>query len=264
MTRQPEQAAAAVDIAGLQVTAAGRQVLRGVDLRCEQGRIHVIVGPSGSGKTTLLRAINRLNDLFGRYETRGEVTVPWDDGVRRVYGDTYPREQLRRRVGMVFQHPNVLPVSIRRNFTIPLGEVLGRRGDAAEAVLRAMLTEVGLWDEVADRLDEPATRLSGGQQQRLCLARALALEPSVLLLDEPTANLDFRAAQGIENLLLGLKDRYVLMVVSHSLEQAARLADRIVLLQGGRVGLDLDVGAEHDPSALAATVAARFEASDGI
>jgi phosphate transport system ATP-binding protein len=131
-------------------------------------------------------------------------------------------------------------------------------------VLRVMLTEVGLWDEVADRLDEPATRLSGGQQQRLCLARALALEPSVLLLDEPTANLDFRAAQGIENLLLGLKDRYVLMVVSHSLEQAARLADRIVLLQGGRVGLDLDVGAERDPSALAATVAARFEASDGI
>ena len=169
-----------VELQSLEVEVGGRRVLEDVRLRFDQGRIHVLIGPSGSGKTTLLRSVNRLNELFGRYRTTGEVLVPWDGGERRVYGDSYPSEQLRRRVGMVFQNPNVLPVSIRRNFTIPLGEVLELRGDHAHRRMRTALQDVGLWDEVRNRLGEPATRLSGGQQQRLCLARALALDQSVV------------------------------------------------------------------------------------
>lgn len=223
----------------LDVHVAGRHVLRSIDLEFKRGRAHVLVGPSGSGKTTLLRSINRLNELHGAYRTTGEVIVPWNGGSRRVYGERFPLEQLRRRVGMVFQNPNVLPVSIRRNFTIPLAGVLDRRGEQAESLMRRALETVGLWNEVKDRLGEAATRLSGGQQQRLCLARALALEPSVLLLDEPMANLDFRAAGAIEELLIGMKEDYVLIVVSHNLDQAIRLADRIVVLRDGTAALDL-------------------------
>nr|MEE4269061.1 phosphate ABC transporter ATP-binding protein [Candidatus Krumholzibacteria bacterium] len=223
----------------LDVSVGRRQILVDIHLEFEPGRTHVLVGPSGSGKTTLLRAINRLNELFGRYHTKGEVLVPWNGGERLVYADSYPLEQLRRRVGMVFQNPNVLPVSMRRNFIIPLRETLGLRGDEAEHRMRQALVDVGLWNEVGDRLNEAATRLSGGQQQRLCLARALALEPSVLLLDEPTANLDFRAAAGIEDLIGSLKERTVLLVVSHDLDQTVRLADRLVALDAGRVVLDV-------------------------
>lgn len=227
-----------VRMESLTVRAAGRTVLREVDLKLDRGRTHLLVGPSGSGKTTLLRAVNRLNELFGGFHTSGRVTVPWNGGVCSVYGDPYPLEELRRRVGMVFQNPNVLPVSIRRNFTIPLGEVLRCGGTEAAGRMEQALTDVGLWREVSGRLDEPATRLSGGQQQRLCLARALALEPSVLLLDEPTANLDFRATAAIEDLIGQLKEQYVLLVVSHSLDQAERLADRVAVLREGRVVLD--------------------------
>lgn len=228
-----------VRLHSLGIEVAGRRVLEDIDLEFERGRTHVLVGPSGSGKTTLLRAINRLNELYGDYVTSGEVTVPWNGSERSVYGDGYPLEQLRRRVGMVFQNPNVLPVSIRRNFTIPLREVLGLDAEAAAPRMRSALDDVGLWDEVRDRLDEAATRLSGGQQQRLCLARALALEPSVLLLDEPTANLDFRATAGIEDLITSLKKRYVLIVVSHNLDQTLRLADRLVALRDGCAVLDV-------------------------
>ena len=253
-----DTAPARVRLQHLSVSVAGRTVLTDIDLDFVQGDIHVLVGPSGSGKTTLLRAINRLNELHGRYRSEGEVVVPWDDGERRVYGETYPLEQLRRRVGMVFQNPNVLPVSIRNNFKIPLGEVLALRGEAARRKMQVALEDVGLWTEVRDRLDEAATRLSGGQQQRLCLARALALDPSVLLLDEPTANLDFRAAAGIETLLQGLKDRYVLIVVSHSLDQTVRLADRIVALRDGQAVLDLTAPRTLSPQEVRAQVVRQF------
>ena len=242
----------------LGVEVAGRPILEDIHLEFASGRTHVLVGPSGSGNTTLLRAINRLNELFGRYRTSGDVLVPWNGGQRRVYTDSYPLEQLRRRVGMVFQNPNVLPVSLRRNFTIPLRETLGLRGDEAEHRMRQALDDVGLWTEVGDRLNEAATRLSGGQQQRLCLARALALEPSVLLLDEPTANLDFRAAAGIEELIGLLKERTVLLVVSHDLDQAGRLADRLVALDAGRVILDIADARGLAPETLRKQVVACF------
>jgi len=234
---------ASIQVQGLTVEAQGRRVLEEVSLAFDPGRVHVLVGRSGAGKTTLLRAVNRLNELYPGYSVAGDVVIPWsrESAVRSVYSDSYPVEELRRRVGMVFQNPNVLPVSIRENFLVPLRATLGGDRESMEQRMHQALSEVQLLGEVEDRLDEPATRLSGGQQQRLCLARALALQPTVLLLDEPTANLDFRATAHIERLIAELKKHYILVVVSHSLAQAARLADRVVVLQEGRVVLDEDV-----------------------
>jgi len=227
-----------IRLEGLNVQAQGRTVLQDVELEFAAGRTHVVVGPSGSGKTTLLRSINRLNELYPGYSVTGDVWVPGHGDDHSVYGGGYPVEELRRRVGMVFQNPNVLPVTIRENFMIPLRATDGGGRDDREARMLEALAEVQLLDEVRDRLHESATRLSGGQQQRLCLARALALRPAALLLDEPTANLDFRATGHIEGLIGDLKQRYILVVVSHSLAQAERIADRVVLLQDGRVTLD--------------------------
>ena len=224
---------AAVLVENLTVRFSGRTALRGLDLRLPQNGLSVILGRSGSGKTTLLRALNRLNECFQGCDTSGRVRIRLGGKLQDVYGGDIALEELRRRVGMVFQSPNVLPMSVERNVSLPLQLVLGLRGsESAQRVERA-LREIHLWDEVRDRLGDGAETLSGGQQQRLCLARALALGPEVLLLDEPTASLDFQAAERIESLLIGLKKRYTLIVVSHSLAQARRLADRAFVLHDG-------------------------------
>jgi phosphate transport system ATP-binding protein len=229
-----------VRLRGLAVCFASREVLHGVDADVPARASTVLVGRSGSGKTTLLRALNRLNECFERSQTRGRVDIRLSGEWVDAYGDGLPVAELRRRVGMVFQTPNLLPLSVERNLTMPLRQVLGlSRSAAREAALEA-LAEARLWEEVKDRLDAPALELSGGQQQRLCLARALALRPEILLLDEPTASLDFLAARGIEELLIRLKERYTLVVVSHSLPAAARLADQLLVLRDGAVSARLD------------------------
>jgi phosphate transport system ATP-binding protein len=183
-----------VAISNLKVHFSGKTVLDNVNLSLWAWEITVIVGPSGSGKTTRLRTINRLNEYFHDCRTEGTVRLRLDGRGGDIYEDFLPLPELRRRVGMVFQTPAILPFSFRKNIAMPLRVTLGMTGTAlAERVERA-LHEVSLWDEVKDRLDDAATTLSGGQQQRLCLARVLALEPQLLLLDEPTASLDFRAA----------------------------------------------------------------------
>lgn len=230
-----------VEIENLTVTTKDRTILDSISLDFEAGRTHVILGPSGSGKTTLLRSVNRLNDLFPGLRVSGQVRLPWDDELRSIYGRLCSVESLRQRVGMVFQNPNILPVSVQENFRIPLESVLNLDRHQVTARMTEALTEAGLWMDVRDRLDEPAARLSGGQQQRLCLARALSLDPKVLLLDEPTANLDFRATAAIEKLIDRLKQKRVLLVVSHSLDQAARIADRVVAIDNGQVVLDRPV-----------------------
>ena len=227
-----------VKLENLSVSAGLRTLVRDVSLEFEPGRCHVILGPSGSGKTTLLRCLNRLNDLFSGLHVRGRIEVPWDDGLVRADEPDVDVEQLRRRVAMVFQNPNILPVTIRRNFAIPLESVLGLAEQEVGRRMRTALEAVGMWTELVDRLDHPAGQLSGGQQQRLCLARALAMDARVLVLDEPTANLDFRATAAIESLLGRLKRDRVLVVVSHSLAQAARVADRVVVMREGEVVLD--------------------------
>ena len=210
-----------------------RQILSALDLEIAKTQATFVMGRSGAGKTTLLRIFNRLNDSFHGCSTTGEVLLHLGDKVVRPYADEIPLPELRRLVGMVFQHPNVLPMSIENNIVMPLTTVHGvKRPDARQAAEQA-LREVRLWDEVRDRLAADARTLSGGQQQRLCLARALAMKPGVLLLDEPTSSLDYKAARGIEELLETLKGRYTLVVVSHSLDFALRLADDIVVLREG-------------------------------
>lgn len=232
--------APAAEIRGLSVALGGHPILRDVSFDVPARRMTVVVGRSGSGKTTLLRAINRLNECFPGCVTRGEVRLRLAAGWTPVYGPKAPPlEDLRRRVGIVFQVPNVLPISVERNLLLPLrltGNVARQeQRERAEASLR----EAQLWDEVKDRLSANAMSLSGGQQQRLCLARALALSPELLLLDEPTASVDFAAAARIEQLLLGLREKYTIVLVSHSLSQVRRLADHLIVLRDGEVARSL-------------------------
>jgi phosphate transport system ATP-binding protein len=224
------------EIRGLSVKFGTHEVLKDVGVSFPANRISVLLGRSGSGKTTLLRSLNRLNECFEGYSGTGSVKMALGGVLRPAEGpDSLPLHQLRRLVGMVFQTPNPLPVSIRKNMILPL-TLAGKLGkDEAEETMRRALTEVGLWEEVADRLDRPASSLSGGQQQRLSLARALALSPEILLLDEPTASLDRLAANRIEELILALKERYSVIMVSHSLAQAKKLGDFLAVLSDGHV-----------------------------
>lgn len=222
-------------IEGLNVEFFGHRVLHDIRLSLKPRELAVIVGRSGSGKSTLLRSLNRLNECFPGCRTVGSVRLFLENQWVHIYDSRLAVTRLRRRVAMVFQSPNVLPMSIERNVALPLRLVMGMsRKEAANEVERA-LEEAQLWDEVKDRLKQPATNLSGGQQQRLCLARVLALKPEFLLLDEPTASLDFRASTKIEELLLRLKQKYAVVAVSHSLSQARRLADQIIVLREGSV-----------------------------
>jgi ABC-type phosphate transport system, ATPase component len=226
----------AIRMEDLCVSFAGRQVLSHLSLEIRAGGPTVLVGRSGSGKTTLLRAINRLNECLPDCATSGQVRLLLGGQWVEVYGRGIAVENLRKRVGMVFQTPNVLPVSVARNLGLPLKLALGLSNADIAVRMEQALGEAHLWDEVKDRLDHPARTLSGGQQQRLCLARTLAFRPEVLLLDEPTASLDYKAAQGIEELLRELGARYTLVVVSHNLSQARRLAKQMfVLRQGGQL-----------------------------
>ncbi len=210
----------------------GVQALRDVSLRIYPNEITVIFGPAGGGKSTLLRLLNRLNDLIPGRSLEGRVLLDGED----VYAAGMDVHALRRRVGMVFATPVPLPMSIRRNLTYG-PELAGMRGRArlGELVERS-LRAAALWDEVADRLDGPAVALSGGQQQRLCLARTLALKPEVILLDEPTSGLDPISTAKVEASLQELKKHYTIVLVPHSVQQAARVADHAVfVLQGDLV-----------------------------
>jgi phosphate transport system ATP-binding protein len=227
-------------VKNLTVRAGGRPILSSISLECPGGAVTVLVGRSGSGKTTFLRSLNRLNEHFPALHTEGTVELKLGGELRSVW--SLPVEELRRRAGMVFQTPNPLPLSIRRNILLPLQLVMGIRGSEAEGRMEKALREVGLMNEVSDRLDMPASALSGGQQQRLCLARTLCLEPDVLLLDEPTASLDRHAAELVEDLLLSLRNRYPVVMVSHSLPQAHKLASRIAVLRDGVLAKTLEAG----------------------
>jgi phosphate transport system ATP-binding protein len=207
----------------------GTESLQNITLGIPANRITVIFGPAGGGKSSLLRTLNRLNDLVDVTHLEGEVLL---DG-ENILDPDVDVIRLRRRVGMVFARPVVLPMSIRRNLTYGL-EVAGVRDSAKlEAAVERSLKQAALWDEVKDRLDNPAVALSGGQQQRLCLARVLALEPEVILLDEPTSGLDPLSTGKVEESLQVLKQQYTIVLVPHSVQQAARTADHAAFfLQG--------------------------------
>ena len=197
------------------------QALRQISLAVAPGRITAFIGPSGCGKSTLLRAINRMNELLPGTRHEGDVLLSGAS----VYEPTVDVVQLRRKIGMVFQKPNPFPKTIFDN--VAYGPRVNALCGAAELPDRVehALKRAALWDEVADRLDDFGTGLSGGQQQRLCIARALANEPEILLLDEPCSALDPIATQRIEELLVELKREVTIVIVTHNLHQAARIAD---------------------------------------
>jgi len=207
----------------------GTESLRDINLEIPDQQISVIFGPAGGGKSSLLRTLNRLNDLADVVEREGTIKIDDQD----IYQPGYDVIQLRRIVGMVFARPVVLPMSIRENLTYGL-EVAGIRDpNLLENVLETSLKKAALWEEVKDRLEDPGVALSGGQQQRLCLARVLALEPEVILLDEPTSGLDPISTGKVEESLQELKKEYTIILVPHSVQQAARTADQAAfLLQG--------------------------------
>jgi len=205
------------------------QALHNITLEVPPRSVTVFFGPAGGGKTTMLRLINRLNDMVEDTRMTGRVLL---DG-KNVYDPGTNVTNLRRRVGMVFALPLPLPGTVRENITYGLKLAGYRARGNVEEILERSLAQAALWDEIKDRLDSPANALSGGQQQRLCIARSLALEPEVLLLDEPTSGLDPISTRKVEESLHELKKQYTIIIVPHSIQQAARVADQAAFLLMG-------------------------------
>jgi phosphate transport system ATP-binding protein len=220
-----------IQIENLTYSYDGEVALRGVSLDVQPNATTVLFGPAGGGKTTLLRLINRLNDLVDDTQMSGRILLDGQD----LYGSGTDIIGLRRRVGMVFALPLPLPGTVRWN--IEYGPRLAgvRDSQRLEEMLFRSLSQAALWDEVQDRLDQPASSLSGGQQQRLCIARSLALEPEVLLLDEPTSGLDPISTGKVEASLAELKQDYTIVIVPHSVQQAARVADHAAFFLMGEL-----------------------------
>jgi phosphate transport system ATP-binding protein len=223
-----ETALSAVDL----TLGFGQQdILSGISADIRRGAVTALIGPTGSGKTTLLRTFNRMNDKVSGYRHSGDVLL---DG-RSIWHPGVELMSLRRKVGMLFQRPNPFPMSIMDNVVagVKAHRMAGKNG--LKAIAQQRLTEVGLWDAVSGRLKDSPFRLSGGQQQLLCLARALAISPEVLLLDEPTSSLDPNATESIESLLRTLVPELTIVIVTHNLAQASRVSDRTIFLYNGRL-----------------------------
>jgi len=197
------------------------RAVRGVNLQIREREITAFIGPSGCGKTTVLRSINRMNDLIEGARVEGKIKFHGVD----LYGKDVDAVAVRRRIGMVFQKPNPFPKSIYENIAFGPRVNGTKKGDMDEIVERS-LKRAALWDEVKDRLKTSALGLSGGQQQRLCIARAIATEPEVILMDEPASALDPIATGKIEDLMQEIKNRYTIIIVTHNMQQAARISDR--------------------------------------
>jgi phosphate transport system ATP-binding protein len=211
----------AIEIKNFNFAYGPRPALRDLNFSIERKAVTAIIGPSGCGKSTFLRSINRLNDLIPGIRHQGDILV---EGTS-VYRPGTDLVSLRQRVGMVFQRPNPFPKTVFQNVAYgPALNALVSRRDLPDLVERC-LRQAGLWDEVKDRLEEPGTGLSGGQQQRLCIARALGNQPEVLLMDEPCSALDPIATQRIEELIFELKQHYTIVIVTHNMQQAARVSD---------------------------------------
>ena len=220
-----------INIQNLSVWYGANQALANVNLDIQKNSITAFIGPSGCGKTTLLRCLNRMNDLIPGFSRSGTIRIDGEDiySVRDV-------KSIRRKVGMVFQQPNPFPATIYDNMQLPIRENLDQtdRKKTREIIIDK-LKSAYLYEEISQRLNKSALRLSGGQQQRLCIARALTIEPEIILFDEPCSALDPISTMKIEDLLLGLKERYTIVIVTHNLEQARRIADYVAFFYQGRI-----------------------------
>jgi len=202
------------------VTYGSFQALRGVSLDIPKNQVVAFIGPSGCGKSTLLRCFNRLNDLIPGTKVGGKVTYQGVD----IYGDKVDPVQVRRRIGMVFQKPNPFPKSIYDNIAFG-AKINGYKKSEMDEIVERSLRQAALWDEVKDKLKESGLSLSGGQQQRLCIARTVAIEPDVVLMDEPASALDPISTRKVEELIQELKENYTIVIVTHNMQQATRVAD---------------------------------------
>ena len=206
------------------------KALKGINLNIQANEITAFIGPSGCGKSTLLKSLNRMNDLVEGCRITGSILLDGED----IYGDM-DINLLRKRVGMVFQKPNPFPMSVYDNIAYgPRTHGIHSKAQLDDIVEKS-LRDAAIWDELKDRLKKSALGLSGGQQQRLCIARALAVEPEVLLMDEPTSALDPISTSHIEDLALELKDRYTIVIVTHNMQQAARISDKTAFFLLGEI-----------------------------
>ncbi len=232
----PQTGETVFDIQGLKAIYGTNVAFKDVSLEISKNVITAVIGPSGCGKSTFIRCLNRMNDEVPSFRHEGQILYHGTD----LYGDGVDQIEVRRRIGMVFQKPNPFPKTIYDNVAWA-PRILGLKKDLDERVEKA-LQSAALWDEVKDRLKRSALSLSGGQQQRLCIARAIAIEPEVLLLDEPASALDPIATQKIEELMHELKRDYTIVIVTHNMQQAARVADRTAFFslevdESGRAGV---------------------------
>ena len=226
-TRPPKMRARGVD-----VYYGETHAIKKVDLEIREDEVTALIGPSGCGTSTLLRCFNRMNDTIADCRVTGDITLESEP----IYGGALDVEQLRARVGMVFQKPNPFPKSVYDNVGYgPRIHGLARRGSELDDIVQKSLERAGLWEEVKDRLDEPGTALSGGQQQRLCIARAIAVDPEVILMDEPCSALDPIATARIEELIYELRGRYAIAIVTHNMQQAARVSQRTAFFHLGEL-----------------------------
>ncbi|WP_104203101.1 phosphate ABC transporter ATP-binding protein PstB [Billgrantia saliphila] len=225
----PEASCLAIE--GLSLAYGGKSALRGISLRVPRHRVTAFIGPSGCGKSTLLRALNRLHDLNEEASHEGRILLEGQD----IHSPEVAVDELRRRVGMVFQVPNPFPMSIYENVAFGLRLQGGLTRRRMDDIVEWALDAAALWGEVKDRLRASAWSLSGGQQQRLAIARALAVRPEVLLLDEPASALDPISTLKIEELIRGLKSQLTLILVTHNMQQAARVSDYTAFLQDGEL-----------------------------
>jgi len=224
---KPEQIA--LDIKGLNLHYGNKQALQDITMSIPKGQVTAFIGPSGCGKSTLLRCINRMNDLVDICKITGEINLHGEN----IYGRHVDVAALRRKVGMVFQRPNPFPKSIYENvvYGVRIAGENNRRN--LDDIVEKSLKSAALWNEVKDRLHESALGLSGGQQQRLVIARAIAIEPEVLLLDEPTSALDPISTLTIEELINDLKKQFTVVIVTHNMQQAARVSDQTAFMYMG-------------------------------
>lgn len=227
-----------ISIRNLSVSYGAQQVLKNVTLDIPDRKITVIIGPSGCGKTTLLKSLNRLLDSVDGVKIEGQIFVDGED----IYDPKIEVTHIRKKMGLLSQKPQVLPMSIFDNVAYGPRLHNGLDKKKLSRLVEDHLKVAGLWDEVKDRLHEPASRLSVGQQQRLCLARGLAVEPEIILGDEPTSALDPQSSQNVERRLIELKSEYTVIVVTHILRQARRIADYLAFLYLGEL-------VEHGPAA---------------
>lgn len=221
-----------IQVQGLNLFYGNQQALQSINMTIPEKQITALIGPSGCGKSSFLRCLNRMNDLLPHTRITGSVSV----NGKNIYDSDVNEVAVRKKIGMVFQQPNPFPKSVYDNVAYaPLKHGLVKRGSQCDVMVESALRRAGLFEEVKDKLHQPGTSLSGGQQQRLCIARAIANQPDIILMDEPTSALDPISTQIIEKLMLELKRDFTIVIVTHNMQQARRIADRTAHFHLGRL-----------------------------